>query len=309
MIIGISTNSSQVEIQLGKIIQAVIYENNTHPTNFKGDILSIMNILNTKLDLEYRSTFKIVKFADILKSIVAIMLDEPDFVNKWEANDNNYRDKELGKEWDKYKVYYCRGIPNFKYFNTLKEAEEWCNINDSIVTLNRQPIEKIIMTKRKLLQIQGTDCGRNIIHPNCWINATMVNYKAIKDGATGNRQPDDLDDCPINFPNWIITDVGFPNEAKAIEDRGGFIIRCNRQMYRYFDSILSLQEVKDNIFKDTGEYPTKEYLNNYSTIDTNQHKSETSLDNHKFTYNVDNNGTIEELIKQVKDILIKEKII
>ena len=40
-----------------------------------------------------------------------------------------------------------------------------------------------------------------------------------------------------------------------------------------------------------------------------EHISETALDNAEFDYVIDNNGTIEELIKQVKKILIKEKII
>ena len=33
---------------------------------------------------------------------------------------------------------------------------------------------------RELLQILGTDCGRNIIHPNCWVNALFSNYPSDK---------------------------------------------------------------------------------------------------------------------------------
>ena len=40
-----------------------------------------------------------------------------------------------------------------------------------------------------------------------------------------------------------------------------------------------------------------------------EHISETALDDAKFDYVIENNGTIEELIEQVKKILIKEKII
>ena len=39
------------------------------------------------------------------------------------------------------------------------------------------------------------------------------------------------------------------------------------------------------------------------------HPSETALDNHPFDYTIDNNGTIEELIEKVREILIKEKLI
>ena len=76
--------------------------------------------------------------------------------------------------------------------------------------------------------------------------------------------------------NWIITDTRFPNEADAVKSRGGINIRlqCN------------------------------------SDLDNNDtHISETALDFYKFDYVVNNNGTIEELIEQIKQILIKENII
>ena len=40
-----------------------------------------------------------------------------------------------------------------------------------------------------------------------------------------------------------------------------------------------------------------------------EHPSETSLDDAKFDYTIDNNGIIEELIYKVKDILIDIKLI
>lgn len=75
---------------------------------------------------------------------------------------------------------------------------------------------------------------------------------------------------------WIITDVRFPNELQAIKDRNGIVIRVNRN---------------NSLFK--------------SVI----HESETALDNYEFDYIIDNNGTIEDLIIKVKEILIKENII
>ena len=63
---------------------------------------------------------------------------------------------------------------------------------------------------------------------------------------------------------WLITDVRFPNEYLAIKGRGGLMIRINR-----------------------GE-------------PTNAHVSETALDNVQFDIEVDNNGTIDELVDKVK---------
>lgn len=80
---------------------------------------------------------------------------------------------------------------------------------------------------------------------------------------------------------WIFTDVRFPNELEAIKKRKGVTIRINR-----------------GLVERTGKM-----------IQRPEHISETALDDAKFDYVIENNGTIEELIEQVKKILIKEKII
>lgn len=78
--------------------------------------------------------------------------------------------------------------------------------------------------------------------------------------------------------NWIITDVRFPNELVAIRQRKGLIIRitCDREA----DNLLNTD-----------------------------HASETALDGYKIDYTVENNGTIEELLAKLEEILIKEKLI
>ena len=80
---------------------------------------------------------------------------------------------------------------------------------------------------------------------------------------------------------WIFTDVRFPNELEAIKKRKGVTIRINR-----------------GLVERTGKM-----------IQGLEHISETALDNAEFDYVIENNGTIEELIEQVKKILIKEEII
>ena len=80
---------------------------------------------------------------------------------------------------------------------------------------------------------------------------------------------------------WIFTDVRFPNELEAIKKHNGITIRINR-----------------GLVERTGKL-----------IQEPEHISETALDNAKFDYIIENNGTIEELIEQVKKILIKEEII
>ena len=80
---------------------------------------------------------------------------------------------------------------------------------------------------------------------------------------------------------WIFTDVRFPNELEAIKKHNGITIRINR-----------------GLVERTGKM-----------IQEPEHISETALDNAKFDYVIENDGTIEKLIEQVKKILIKEEII
>ena len=71
-----------------------------------------------------------------------------------------------------------------------------------------------------------------------------------------------------------MTDLRFKNEFNKVKEFNGITIRINR----------------DNCVK----------MN---------HISETDLDDMEFDYEIDNNSSINDLIKQVRNILIQEKII
>lgn len=64
------------------------------------------------------------------------------------------------------------------------------------------------MTVRDFLQKLGTDAMRNGLHDNVWVNALMADY--------------------YEDSNWVVTDTRFPNEAMAIKESGGIIIRIDR---------------------------------------------------------------------------------
>lgn len=127
---------------------------------------------------------------------------------------------------------------------------------------------------RELLQTLGTDLLRNQLHPNVFVNALFVDYTTKKYSIGIDKYGHQT--IVDKYPNWLITDVRFPNELQAIKDRGGIVIRVNRN---------------NSLFK--------------SVI----HESEIVLDNATFDYVIDNNGAIEELVIKVKEILIKEKIL
>ena len=120
------------------------------------------------------------------------------------------------------------------------------------------------MTVRDFLQRLGTDALRQGLHPNTWVNALMMEYKEVCFAGKDSEGAD-----LFAYPNWIVTDCRFPNEANAIKNAGGIIIRVNRQGYKAI----------------------------------NAHPSEVALDKWSYDYVIDNDGSIEDLKKEVKNVL------
>lgn len=82
-------------------------------------------------------------------------------------------------------------------------------------------------TYRWFLQTVGMKMRE--VNENIWVDSLMVDYKENFTGniikAAINRKTEEKD---WNLPNWIITDVRFENELKAIKDRKGTILRVDR---------------------------------------------------------------------------------
>jgi hypothetical protein len=122
------------------------------------------------------------------------------------------------------------------------------------------------MTVRDFLQKLGTDALRNGLHPNVWVNALMADYIGFHHDHAPNG---------TEYPNWVVTDTRFPNEAQAIKDRGGIIIRVDRP----------------------GVKPI------------NDHPSETGLDDWKFDYRIANVSDIYTLKETIRGILKHAKLL
>ena len=109
------------------------------------------------------------------------------------------------------------------------------------------------------------------------------------------------------YPSWLVTDVRFPNEAQAIKDRGGIIVRVNRGGFNITDG----KEIVSNVIEtdDLRGYDEFVYQDEasviYRTSDwerVKEHHSETSLDNYEFDYVINNNSDISSLIEKVKQL-------
>ena len=154
------------------------------------------------------------------------------------------------------------------------------------------------ITYRELLQKLGTEAMRNGLHENVWVNALMADYGKYINQATGEQVLIDdylyykngLDSkaeiVTKQEPNWIITDMRFPNEFDAIKSRGGITIRVNRP------------------------YSTTGGNGIPATFSQTQfHPSETALDNHEFDYVINNTSSMSDLILKVREILTQNQII
>ncbi len=100
--------------------------------------------------------------------------------------------------------------------------------------------ERFGMEIRQLMQRLGTECGRELLGDNIWVNTALDNLESGR---------------------YAVTDCRFVNEADAIRERGGKIIRIER----------------------VGVGPA------------NAHPSETSLDDYDFDAVVINDGSLEDL--------------
>jgi len=75
---------------------------------------------------------------------------------------------------------------------------------------------------RKLLQLLGTECGRMYGGENFWINKWKSKVKKWRSNVSWN------DD---HYPIVLCSDVRFDNEAQAIKDMGGKIIKVEGRAY------------------------------------------------------------------------------
>lgn len=275
-------------------------------------------------------SYKIKKFGTKLKQIVATIIGcDPD-----DLENRDFKESQLGKEWTVYRVKATYKGYYPEYQNILKEIYKGLYLDkdeaQEVVNLikanyDEEKVEVYVepcpLTPRKMLQLVGTECGRNIIHPNCWVNALFSEYV-----ARDYRTWQDPDDSNIKYPDWIITDVRFPNEVKAIKDRGGIVIRVNRFHYdkklRVGGEKFLMNHPDDNIRsgfiswkQSKGQYmPNNYYLMDVEAMAreagyvplSEQHESETALDNYEFDYVLNNNGEIEDLYESLK-LMVKHE--
>ena len=133
------------------------------------------------------------------------------------------------------------------------------------------------ITPRWVLQYWGTEVCRNGFHNDIWV-ASVENKL---------RQTDE---------NIVITDCRFANEIKSIKDIGGITMRVTRgQPPEWYDAAISYNK---------GEHGNMNWSLSKSKLARYKvHASEYSSVGLDYDYYIDNNGSIDELHKQVNSVV------
>jgi hypothetical protein len=149
-----------------------------------------------------------------------------------------------------------------------KEAREW---REQVDPWWAARLDMPTLTPRWVLQYWGTEVCRKGFHDDIWIASLENKLRNSKD-------------------NVVVSDCRFPNEILSIKNAGGMVIRVVRgpEPFWYDTALWANQGLT-------------EFQEELKTLGI--HASETAWVGTEFDLVIDNNGTIEDLYNQTKNLL------
>jgi len=133
---------------------------------------------------------------------------------------------------------------------------------------------------RMALQLMGTEAGRDVFHPNIWLDAFERRVLTKLE-----NQPDS---------NFVVTDVRFNNEIKKLNEMGGIIVRVKRGEEPFYYNAAYQYNTGQGI---GGKYGIPEEL-------LNIHLSEWDwIGNPLITHEVSNDSTLEDLCHSISQLV------
>lgn len=124
------------------------------------------------------------------------------------------------------------------------------------------------ITPRNMLQIMGTEAGRDVFHPDLWILSVEKKIGMYK--------------------NVVIADVRFPNEIAFIQRMGGFVVRVTRGDNPEWYDVARKANQKGNTDL-MSDYPV--------------HYSEWAWIGHPTDYQLDNNSSVSMLEADIEHMI------
>ena len=148
------------------------------------------------------------------KNTVAEMLSYLYYVDELEKYNKKHNLDKKPPSFEKWSTfeYPYQGLHQYSFGENLKKCLSLCcdipRANFEDIDFKNSKVPWLDMTYRELLQKFGTAI-RNEVSDTFWVDSLLSNY-------TGNT-------------DWVITDVRFKTEAEAIKERGGFLLRIERE--------------------------------------------------------------------------------
>ena len=155
-----------------------------------------------------------------------------------------------------------------------KQAREW---REQVDPWWAERLDMPHLTPRWVLQYWGTEVCRNGFHDDMWIASLENKLRNSKDDI-------------------VISDCRFPNEIKSIKSAGGIVIRVVRGPEpEWYDAAVSVNHGPNG--------NTSWALSKNKLEKSKIHASETAWVGTEFDAILDNNGTIDDLFAQIKNLV------
>ena len=151
-----------------------------------------------------------------------------------------------------------------------KEAREW---REQVDPWWAERLDMPTLTPRWVLQYWGTEVCRRGFHDDIWIASLENKLRNSRDHV-------------------VISDCRFPNEISSIKNAGGKIIWVKRgELPDWYQYAIAANQLGSNLA-----------LNELKKLKI--HASETAWVGTDFDHEIDNNGTIDDLYRQIQSLII-----
>ena len=137
------------------------------------------------------------------------------------------------------------------------------------------------LTPRWVMQHIGTDAMRNHFHPDIWISSLERKLQYLQHDV-------------------VISDCRFANELQSVKNQNGILVRVNRgKKPKWYK--MAQDELK--YLKEFG-YETG-FESVMKACYPNVHVTEWGWIAEKFDYEIENDGTLDELYRKIDEIMVK----
>jgi hypothetical protein len=148
-----------------------------------------------------------------------------------------------------------------------KQAREW---REQVDPWWAERLNMPTLTPRLMLQLWGTEVCRRAFHDDIWIASLENKIRTSTDHV-------------------VVSDCRFPNEIRAIKSAGGRVVWVQRgDLPEWYD--LAVESNRGG-------------FNHMATAYPDVHVSETAWVGTEFDAVINNNGTIEELYDQIRNLV------